>query len=72
MTTVTSKSGRKFEVREDPYGKNNHYYYRVFYGGIYLTTTGERGPKGESSTSLEIAIERAEKRVEVLGINISE
>lgn len=70
MTTVTSKSGIKLEIREDPYGNNGNCYYKLFYGGIYLTTTGERGLNNESSTKLEDAIVRAETRALALGIEI--
>jgi len=70
MVTVKGKTGRKYEVRETVYGTRN-IVYRLYYGGIFLAGSDQRGPNGESSSSLEITIARADARCEELGIEIS-
>jgi hypothetical protein len=71
MVTVRGSKERKYEVRSQLYGTSN-LVQRLYYGGIYLAGTDWKGPNGESSSTLEITIERADKRADELGIEVSE
>lgn len=71
MVTITGKSGRMYEVKSQLYGTSN-LVHRLYFGGIFLAGTDCLGPEGESSSSLETTLERAEERVSKLGIEISE
>jgi len=65
MTTVRGKNGRRYEVRSTLYGTSN-LVQRLYYGGIYLAGTEKSGQ------TIESAIERADKRVEDIGIDVSD
>ena len=67
MTTVQGSKGRKYEVQSRLFG-TNHWVYTLFYGGILLASTNKPGPNGESSSSIEVTIERANKKADDLGI----
>jgi len=69
MTTVRGKSGRRYDVEHTIYGTRNHEY-RLYFGGVFLATTASGGPKGESSTSFEDTIIRADERAERLGLEV--
>ncbi len=71
MTTVQVSKERKYEVRSQLYGTSN-LVQRLYYGGIFLASTDWKGPNGESSTSLEVTIERANERADLLGIEVSD
>lgn len=72
MTTVKSnKSGRKYDVQNTLYGTSCNVY-RLYYGGIFLAGTDVRGPRGESSSTIEDTIIRADIRADELGIEIRE
>jgi len=71
MVTVLSKSGRRYEVRSQLYGTSN-LVHRLYYGGILLASTDQTGDAGESSSSMELTIERADKRAGQLGISIDD
>lgn len=71
MTTVTGSKGRKYEVRTKQYGMSNTTY-MLYYGGIFLAGSDVLVPKGQSCSTLEVTIERANERADALGIEISE
>ncbi len=71
MITVQGSKGRKYEVRSQLYGTSN-LVQRLYYGGIFLASTESRGPNGESSSSMEVTIERANARADALGIEVSD
>ncbi|MBA7495082.1 hypothetical protein ES702_05661 [subsurface metagenome] len=71
MTTVKGSKGRKYDVECELFGTRN-LVHRLYFGGIFLASTDQRGPDGELSSSLEITIERANKRVDDLGIEIDD
>ena len=71
MTTVQGTNGRKYEVRSELCGTRN-LVQRLYYGGIYLAGTDQAGPQGESSSTIEVTIERADERADALGIEIME
>jgi len=71
MTTVKGKTGRKYEVQSTRYG-TRLLVQRLYCGGIYLASTDDRGPNGESETSLEITIERADDRADKLGLCVED
>jgi hypothetical protein len=71
MVTVLAKSGRRFEVRSTQYGTTNLVHH-LFYGGIFLAGTDRRGDAGESSSTMELTIERADKRADQLGICVED
>ena len=69
MTTVKGKSGRRYDVEHTLYGTRNHEY-RLYFGGVFLATTASGGPNGESSTTLEDTIIRADDRADRLGLEV--
>lgn len=72
MTTVRSKkTGRVYSVKSQLYGTSN-LVQSLYLGGIFLAGTGSRGPSGESSTTLEDTIARADARADDLGIEIDD
>lgn len=71
VTTVKGSNGRRYEVTSLLYGSRN-WVHNLYYGGIFLAGTGRKGPRGESSTSMEVTIERANARADELGIEITE
>lgn len=72
MITVTSlKTGRRYEARTTQYGSSN-IVTRLYYGGIYLAGTDQPGMNGESSSSIELTIFRADQRAANLQIDLGE
>lgn len=69
MTTVQGADGRRYEVQSQLYGTRN-LIHRLFWGGIFLASTDQRGANGESSSSLETTIARADERATKLGIEV--
>ena len=69
MTTLQGSKGRRYEVQSTLYGTRN-LVQRLYYGGIFLAGTDQRGPAGESSTTLEDTIDRANQRADALGVEI--
>lgn len=70
IVTVKGKNGRRYEVETTLYGICN-LTHRLYYGGIYLAGTNEPGPNKESSSSMKITIQRADNRVDELGIEVA-
>ncbi len=70
MITVRGVKERKYEVRSQTYGTRN-VVNRLYYGGIFLASTEERGEEGESKSSMEQTIKRADERTEKMGIEIT-
>ena len=70
MTTVLGGKGRKYEVKSELYGTRN-LVHSLYYGGIYLAGTDQKGDKGESSSTMETTIKRANKKADDLGIEIN-
>ncbi len=71
MVTVKGSKGIKYEVKSTLYGTRN-LVQRLYFGGIFLSSTEEKGPNGESSSSIETTIRRADERCENLGIEVTE
>ena len=71
VTTVKGSDGRRYEVKSVLHGRSN-WVQSLYYGGIFLATTMSPGPKGQSSSSMEVTIERANAKVDKLGIEITE
>lgn len=69
--TVQGSNGRRYEIRTQTYGTRS-VVQRLYYGGIYLASTDDLGPNGESNSTLETTIERANERAEQLGILVAE
>jgi hypothetical protein len=71
MVTVMGKSGKRYEVQSQLYGTSN-LVHRLYYGGIFLAGTDQPGPQGESCSTMEQTIDRADARVAALNIYIQD
>ena len=71
MTTVkSSKTGRKYEVESKLYGTSNTVY-RLSFGGIFLSLTGNKGLNAGYNT-MDDAIAEADDLCERWGIEVTE
>jgi len=68
--TVKGENGRRYEVLSELYGTRNMVH-RLYYGGIFLASTDQKGPAGESSSSMEVAVRKADEMVKTLGIEVA-
>ena len=71
MVTVKGSKDRRYEVRSQLYGTSN-LVLSLYYGGIFLASTDQSGPNGESCSTYEQTIERANLRADVLDIEVSD
>jgi len=69
MTTLRGSNGRRYEVQSQLYGTSN-LVHRLYFGGVFLAATDERGPGEQSSSTILQTIERANHRAEEMGIEI--
>jgi hypothetical protein len=69
MTTVQGSKGRRYEVQSTLYGTRNSVH-RLYFGGIFLASTEQQGIWGESSSTMEVTIARADDRADALGIEV--
>ena len=70
MTTVQGSKGRRYEVRTTIYGTSN-IVNRLYFGGVFLAADGTHG-LNVPSVSLEEAIEKANHRADILGLQVTD
>ena len=70
MTTVQGSKGRRYEVREQLYGTSN-LVQRLYFGGVFLSSTSESAENGANSSSMMETIKRANERADEMGIEVA-
>jgi hypothetical protein len=68
MTTVQGER-RRYGVQSTLYGTSNSVH-RLYYGGVYLSSTGEQGETGASASTMLETIRRADRRAEEIGLEV--